>query len=41
MGEYMAELIPNSHLNIVDGEGHYWIIDNLKEMLESLVEVRL
>tara|TARA_B100000029_G_scaffold466836_2_gene502674 strand:- start:145 stop:894 length:750 start_codon:yes stop_codon:yes gene_type:complete len=41
MGEYMAELIPNSHLNIVDGEGHYWIIDHLEEMLAPLVESRL
>ncbi len=40
MGEYMAGLIPNSHLNIVDGEGHYWIIDHLEEMLETLVEAR-
>ena len=38
MGGYMGKIIPNCSVNIILGQGHYWIFEHLEEMLLTLID---
>jgi len=37
MGRYMSGILPRCDINIIPDEGHYWIIENLEDMLLTLI----
>ena len=37
MPKYIAEKLPNSELKVISNAGHLWILDHMKEVMETLV----
>ena len=41
MPKYIAQKLPRVHLEIIPNTGHLWILDHMKEMLETLVSRKI
>lgn len=37
MSKYIAEQLPNAELIELEGAGHLWVIEHMREVLEQLV----
>lgn len=40
VGQYLAKVLPNCRARLIPGAGHFWVIDHMTEVLDSLMSAR-
>ncbi len=40
VGQYLAQVLPNCRARLIAGAGHFWVIDHMSEVLDSLMSAR-